>query len=152
MPRPGMATSCKAISWTTTSCWMATSAHPCHAQPHMHTHAVHCMLYIRINSDMPTVATAPKPVQQWHANSNVSRCPLPLMGNIDHWHFTEHINSDMPIFFYYILLNSLMLITRWHMNKKFKKTLLTHPQRKTFRLIPLWTPVNSHETLTLKGQ
>jgi hypothetical protein len=43
-----------------------------------------------------------------------------------------------------------MLSTRWNLNKKLKTTLLTHPHRKTFRLIPLWTPVNSCETLPLK--
>ncbi len=42
-----------------------------------------------------------------------------------------------------------MLITRWHLNKKLTMTLPTHPQRKTFRLIPFWTPVNSRETLPL---
>jgi hypothetical protein len=28
-------------------------------------------------------------------------------------------------------------------------TVLTNPQKKTFRLIPFWTPVNSRETLPL---
>jgi hypothetical protein len=56
----------------------------------------------------------------------------------------------MPIFSYYKALNCFMLITRWHLNKKLTMTLPTHLQKKTFRLIPFWTPVNSLETLPLK--
>jgi hypothetical protein len=56
----------------------------------------------------------------------------------------------MQIFSYYISLNSFMLITRWHLHKKLKTTLPTHPQKNSFQLISLWTLVNSRETLPLR--
>jgi hypothetical protein len=37
----------------------------------MHTHAVHCMFYVRSTSEMPTVAAGPKAIYQHHANSFV---------------------------------------------------------------------------------
>jgi hypothetical protein len=54
-----------------------------------------------------------------------------------------------PICFYYMSLNSFMQIKRWRPDENLKTTLPTHPYRKTFRLIPLWTPVNSRATLPL---
>ncbi len=50
-----------------------------------------------------------------------------------------------------ILYHWIVPITWWHLNKKLKMTLPTHPYRKTFRFIQLLTPVNSTETLPLKG-
>jgi hypothetical protein len=90
----------------------------------MHTFAVHCMLCIRINSDMLTVAIGPKPVLQRHANSivissatvNVSMsqknnidmptgnddtialCPLSLKCHIFHCHVTVQINSNIQLY------------------------------------------------------
>ncbi len=43
-----------------------------------------------------------------------------------------------------------MLIKGWHLNKKLKMTLPTHPERKTFGLISFLVPVISRETLPLK--
>ncbi len=53
----------------------ALHVHPVHAlAAHAHailTNVVQCMLYVRINSDMPTVALGPKPVQLGHIHSIV---------------------------------------------------------------------------------
>ncbi len=53
------------------------NAHVCGADVHVmhthvmhahvvHTHALHYMFYVRIKSNVPTVALGPKPVSQWH--------------------------------------------------------------------------------------
>ncbi len=88
-------------------------SHIMHAHA-MHVHAVNCMLYVRINSHISTIATGQKPVYQQHASSIVSSsvlqpklachkklsapCQLPPKCNINHWHVAEQINRNMPTF------------------------------------------------------
>jgi hypothetical protein len=89
-----------------------------------------CQLSIQgqnwFNSGMPTQLLQ---VQYYSKKVGMSlkisiAVPTIAKGNINHCHVAEQINCNMPTFnkmpnlSYPILLDSFMLITRWHLNKK----------------------------------
>jgi hypothetical protein len=67
---------------------------------------------LKINSIMPTTA------KEWY---------IPLACRWTHWQRHANFLIKIPVFSYYLSLNSFMLITRWHLNKKLKMALPTHP-------------------------